>query len=77
MARERLHRLNSEVNLHAYPLRITQAHAETLLEGYDIVVDTCDNFQTRYLLDDLCQARKTPYIYGADVEWEGQKSVLH
>lgn len=77
MARERLHRLNSEVNLHAYPLRITQANAETLLEGYDIVVDTCDNFQTRYLLDDLCQARKTPYIYGAVGGWEGQVSVFH
>ena len=42
----------------------------------DIVVDGCDNFATRYLLNDVCNAWGKPYVYGAIQGFEGQVSVF-
>lgn len=76
-AAERLSRLNSEVTLRSYPTRLTKENAEEMICPYDIVVDGCDNFSTRYLIDDVCGKLKKPYVYGAIHSFEGQVSVFH
>ena len=43
----------------------------------DIVVDGCDNFATRYLINDICIEQKKPYVYGAICGFEGQVSVFN
>ena len=40
------------------------------------MVDGCDNFATRYLLNDVCNAWGKPYVYGAIQGFEGQVSVF-
>ena len=42
----------------------------------DIVVDCCDNFETRFAINDACVAAKTPLISGAAIRFEGQISVF-
>ena len=48
--------LNSDVNVEVYPFRLDKKNAGELIRNYDIVVDGCDNFATRYLLNDVCNA---------------------
>ena len=48
----------------------------TFVSRYDIVVDGCDNFQTRYIISDVCAAQRKPYVFGAITELDGQVSVL-
>ena len=74
---ERLSALNSEVNFQTYPVRLTRANAEQIIQDYDIVVDGCDNFSTRYLIDDICAKLGKVYVYGAIAEFEGQVSVFN
>ncbi|MEG2332021.1 MAG: HesA/MoeB/ThiF family protein [Bacteroides sp.] len=75
-AAERLHSLNSEITVNCYPERLSKQNARELIGSYDIVVDGCDNFATRYLISDTCMALNKPYVYGAICGFEGQVSVF-
>ncbi len=76
-AKQRLEALNSEVCIHAHPYRLTTDNAERLIGDYDIVVDGCDNFATRYLIDKVCAQMGKPYVHGAIQAFSGQVSVFH
>lgn len=43
-----------------------------LLDGIDLVVDGSDNFDTRYLVDDLARERRIPVVWGAVSQYAGQ-----
>ncbi len=75
-ARRRLLSQNSEVNIVAYPERLTWENAEPLISQYDIVVDGMDNFATRFIVSDVCERQGKPFVHGAIRGLEGQVSVL-
>ena len=76
-AAQRLKALNPQVEMETYAERLTPDNAEALISRYDIVVDGCDNYATRYLIDDTCARLHRPYVYGAVSGFEGQVSVFH
>lgn len=76
-AQKHLQALNSEVNIEAYPVRLTYENAESIIAQYDIVVDGCDNFATRYLINDTCVRLNKVYVYGAIHAFDGQVSVFN
>ena len=76
-AAERLSALNSEIKVAHYPTRLTENNARDIIRKYDMVVDGCDNFTTRYLINDICIEQGKPYIYGAICGFEGQVSVFN
>lgn len=76
-AAERLAALNSEITVRPYPTRLTKENANDIISEYDMVVDGCDNFATRYLINDCCVRLGIPYIYGAICGFEGQVSVFN
>lgn len=75
-AKRRLEALNSTVRIKAYSVRLTPENAREIISDYDIVVDGCDNFATRYLIDDTCALLNKVYVYGAIRAFEGQVSVF-
>ncbi len=75
-AKRRLHSLNHKVNIIAYPERLTRENADALISQYDLVIDGMDNFATRFIVSDVCEALHKPYVYGAIRGLEGQVSVL-
>lgn len=76
-AARRLTALNPEVEVTALAVRLTEENAEEIVSNYDIVVDGCDNYATRYVIDDVCRRLGKPYVYGAVCGFEGQASVFH
>ena len=60
-----------------YTTRLTEENAGNIIRKYDIVVDGCDNFATRYLINDICIEQRKPYVYGAICGFEGQVSVFN
>jgi molybdopterin/thiamine biosynthesis adenylyltransferase len=42
----------------------------------DVVVDACDNFETRFAVNRCCVAHSTPLVSAAAVRFEGQISVF-
>lgn len=76
-AQKRLSALNRNVHIIAYPTRLTVENAKELISAYDIVVDGCDNFETRYLIDKTCKELDKVYVYGAIRAFDGQVSVFN
>lgn len=66
---------NSRARIVPYPLRLGPDNAADLVAEYDLVVNGCDNFVTRYLLNDACVLARRPLVDGAVYRWEGQVTV--
>ena len=66
-ARDRLARVNSGVRVEAAVADLTPENAESLLLPADVILDGCDNFETRYLINDVAVKNGVPWIYGAAV----------
>jgi adenylyltransferase/sulfurtransferase len=75
-ATHHLQQKNSDIELIAYPMRLTKENAETIIRNYDIVVDGCDNHATRYLISDVCHRMQKPYVYAAIGAFQGQVGIL-
>ena len=67
---------NSDIQIDSYPFRLDKENAEALIAKYDIIVDGCDNHDTRYLISDVCHQQQKPYVYAAIGAFRGQASVL-
>ncbi len=66
-AARRLHELNRHVEVEPLVTDLTPSNAEELIAGCDLILDGTDNFETRYLLNDLSVKRNLPWIYGAAI----------
>ena len=75
-AKERLSRLNGDIDIKAINEPVTEDNAMSIISDYDIVVDGCDNMATRLLTSDICHSLGKPYVYGAISEFGGQVAVL-
>lgn len=75
-AKERLSRLNGDIDIKAINEPLTEDNAMSIISDYDIVVDGCDNMATRLLTSDICHSLGKPYVYGAISEFGGQVAVL-
>jgi adenylyltransferase/sulfurtransferase len=76
-AAEKLRRINPHIRVQAYPVRFTEENAGEIMAGYDIAVDCCDNYSTRYILCDAAIRAGIPMVYGAVREFMGQASVFN
>lgn len=70
-------RINPHVTFVAHQERLTEANGADLISGYDLVLDGCDNFDTRYLVNRLAAEAGIPLVSAAIGRWEGQLSVFH
>lgn len=75
-AKETLAKLNEDVTIHTYPVRMDVDNAEELIQDYDIVVDALDNFSARYLLSDACYFQKKTLVEGAAVSTYGTATTI-
>ena len=71
-ARQTIKAINPEVNLVTHPHRITADNALELISSYDLVADGCDNFATRFLVNDACYFAKKPLVSAAILRFDGQ-----
>ena len=69
--------LNPDVNVIGYRERVNSENIMRLIADYDIIVDGCDNFPTRYLVNDACVFANKPNVHGSIFQFEGQATVFH
>src|SRR5205823_1627725 len=55
---------------------LNSENALDIIKDYDIVVNGCDNFATRYLANDACYFLNKPLVDGSILFFEGQASVF-
>ena len=69
-------RLNPFVTVEQVTERLGVDNAPSLIEACDMVVDACDNFETRYMLADLCEDKRKPLVTAAVGRFDGSLTVL-
>ena len=75
-AMERLGAINPEVKVNFHDTRLNDENAAEIAEPYDLIIDGTDNFETRYLSNDLAVLTGKPNVYGSIFRFEGQVSVF-
>jgi molybdopterin-synthase adenylyltransferase len=68
--------INAHVRVEPHRLRLDAENVDALVAAHDVVVDGSDNFETRYLLADVCQRLKRPLVAGALGRFDGSLTVL-
>ena len=76
-AKRRLQGINSDVKVIPYKEKLSRANVMKIIGDYDIVVNGCDNFPTRYLVNDACVFAKKPMVDGSIFRFEGQVTIFH
>ncbi len=76
-AAKRLLEQNQNTTIHVYDCMIEPNNCEELIKNYDYIVDGCDNFETRYLVNDTCVQLGKPLIYGSILGFQGQVAVFN
>ena len=71
-AAQQISAVNPHVVVEQHGTRITVENALSLIDGYDIVADGCDNFPTRFLMSDACYFAKKTLVSAAVGQFDGQ-----
>jgi molybdopterin/thiamine biosynthesis adenylyltransferase/rhodanese-related sulfurtransferase len=75
-ARLTLQALNPDIRVVEHRTRVDSSNVMELFRGYDIIVDGCDNFPTRYLVNDACVMLGKTNVHGSIFQFEGQATVF-
>jgi adenylyltransferase/sulfurtransferase len=76
-AKSVLEHLNPLVHFIAIEEKLTPENAQDIIKDFDVIVDGCDNFATRYLVNDTCVKLGKSLIYGSILKYEGQMAVFN
>jgi adenylyltransferase/sulfurtransferase len=75
-AAARIHALNPHVRFVPHATRLSAGNAMALFEGFDLVLDGSDNFETRYLVSDACYLANKPLITAALGQFDGSLTTI-
>jgi adenylyltransferase/sulfurtransferase len=75
-AAAKLRRINSQVNVEAVVADVDSGNIEDLERDAHILLDGTDNFETRFLLNDMAVKHGIPWIYGGCLGAEGQTMTI-
>jgi adenylyltransferase/sulfurtransferase len=75
-AAERLRRINPGVQIEPVPTSVTKFTAESIVKGFDIVIDALDSVDARYALNDACIKHNVPLIYAGALGVTGSVSTI-
>jgi len=75
-ARERLAALNPKLTATVYDEFLDMELAKKIIPAYDIVVDCLDNFETRFILNDICVEEGKPLVHAGLKEYCGQLMTI-
>ncbi len=64
-AQKKIARINPEVAVEAVVADVNHTNIEQLAAGKDLLLDGTDNFETRFLINDVSIKHGIPWIYGA------------
>ncbi len=75
-AERRLRKINSTVRIQGIVADINYTNIEEFCCGADVILDGLDNFETRYLINDVALKHKIPWIYGGAIASNGMTMTI-
>lgn len=77
VAKQKINDLHPEVKIILHGVMIDESNVQSVFARYDIIIDGCDNFLTRYIVNDACVRLNKPLVYGSILNFEGQVAVFN
>lgn len=71
-AQDRVEELNPDVTVTTYPFALTPENAAEIIRPYDIVADGCDNFASRFAVNEACVTLGIPLVSASIAGFDGQ-----
>jgi molybdopterin-synthase adenylyltransferase len=68
--------INPHVQVHVIDQRLQAEDLTAHLDNVCVVLDCTDNFESRYLINDVCWRAGIPVVSGAAIRWEGQIALF-
>lgn len=75
-AKQKLNRINSTVDIQPIVADVDHLNIQNYIEDVDVMIDGTDNFETRFLINDIAIKRSIPWIYGGALGAEGQTMTI-
>lgn len=75
-ARDTLARLNPNITITAINKRLEDEALRSEVRAADVVIETTDNFMSRFALNRMCFAEKKPLVSGSVIRMEGQVTTF-
>jgi sulfur-carrier protein adenylyltransferase/sulfurtransferase len=75
-AEKAIHDLNPDVKVVKFEERVDSSNVERIFKDFDVIVDGCDNFPTRYLVNDASVFMKKPVVHGSIFRFDGQVTTF-
>lgn len=75
-AKEKLEAINPEIEVNALILDVTGEELAPYLKDVDLVIDATDNFDIRFVMNDLIHKHKLPWIFGSCVGSTGMSYTI-
>lgn len=70
-AKKKINKINNKINVKAFRKKIDLNNLKVLLKNYDIICDGTDNYETRYIINDICKKKKKILISAAISKFDG------
>lgn len=71
-----LQEINPHIQVRYQNIRFDETNADELVQHQDVVLDGCDNFTTRYLVNAVCKKHQVPLISASAISFEGQMFMV-
>jgi adenylyltransferase/sulfurtransferase len=75
-AERHLREVNSEIEIEGVVADFSPGNAETLVAGADVLVDGLDNFETRFLVNDVAMKLGIAWVYGGAIGAGGMTATF-
>lgn len=72
-----LRAMNPEIKVTEVPRRLDKGNVKELISEMNVIVDACDNFETRFIVNDAAAELGIPVVHGAVHKFEGLVTVFH
>ena len=75
-AAETINDINPDVKVIQHNTRVASDNILDIIADYDVILDGCDNFPTRYLVNDASLLKRIPVVHGSIFRFDGQVTVF-
>ena len=71
VAKKKLNKINLRTKINTYNFKLNQNNFEKIIRNYDYIVDGTDNFESKFLINDLSLKYKKFLVTGAISKYDG------
>jgi molybdopterin/thiamine biosynthesis adenylyltransferase len=75
-AKEKMLAINPDITVKTYETFINRSNILDIIKEYDFIIDGCDNFATKFLINDACILSNKPFSHGGILRFSGQTMTI-